>query len=121
MDLFLTTIQQLATKDSKISYSQQKNCRFWLRIQSFEFKVNNTQSDVQGYTMEDFKNCKLEFLKQQEKQRQEDLKQQQKQRQEDLKRLYESTERQEERFRKLIQYLTKENDSENLNTFRKSQ
>ena len=48
--------------------------------------------------MEDFKNCILEFLKQQEKQLQEDLKQQEKQRQEDLKRLHESIERQEERF-----------------------
>ena len=62
--------------------------------------------------MEDFKNCMLEFLKQQEKQRQEDLKQQEQQ-QEDLK----SIERQEERFGKLLECLTKENDPENLNIF----
>ena len=36
------------------------------------------QSDAQGYKMEDFKNCMLEFLKKQEKQRQENLKQQEK-------------------------------------------
>ena len=45
--------------------------------------------------MEDFKNCKLEFLKQQEKQRKEDLKQLEMQ-QEDLKGLQENIERQEE-------------------------
>ena len=66
--------------------------------------------------MEDFKNCVLEILKQQEKQ-QEDLKQQEKQRQEDLKRLHKSIEWKEERFRKLIECLTKENDPENLNIF----
>ena len=65
--------------------------------------------------MEDFKNCMLEFLKQQEKQRQEDLKQV-KQRHEHLKRLHASIERQE-RFRKLLDCLTKENDPENLNIF----
>ena len=139
MYLFLTTIQQLATKDSKISYSQQKtnnSCR--RRIQRLEFTVNYTQSDVQGYTMKDFKKFVLKFLKQQEKQwqedlkqekqRQEDLKQQEKQRQEDsiqqvkqrqndLKRLHESIERQKERFGKLLESLTKENEPGNLNMF----
>ena len=43
--------------------------------------------------MEDFKYCMLEFLKQQEKQRQEDLKLQENQRQEDFKRLHESIDR----------------------------
>ena len=52
----------------------------------------------------------LEFLKQQEKQRQEDLKQKEKQ-QEDFKRLHESIERQE-RITKLL-----EHDSGNLNIF----
>ena len=33
------------------------------------------KAKIQQYTMEDFKNCMLEFLKQQEKQRLEDLKQ----------------------------------------------
>ena len=75
----------------------------------FEFTVNYTQSDVQGYTMEDFKNCMLEFLKQQEKQRQEYLKQLEK-RPEDLKRLHQSIERQERRFRRFLKCLTKEND-----------
>ena len=55
--------------------------------------------------MEDFKNYKLEFLKQQKIQ------------QEALKRLHENTERQEERFMKLLECLTKQNDSGNLNIF----
>ena len=69
----------------------------------------------------------LEFLKQQEKQWQEDLKQQEKQwqedlkqqekQQEDLKRLHESIEQQEERFGKLHKCLTKENDPGNFNIF----
>ena len=62
--------------------------------------MNYTQSDVQGYTIEDFENCMLEFLKQQEKQ-------------EDLKRLNEIIERQE-RFGKLLECLTKENYPRNL-------
>ena len=76
--------------------------------------------------MKDFKNCMLEFLRQQEKQhevlkqqekrRQEDLKQQEKQ-QEDFKRLHENIERQEERFAKLLECLRKQNDSGNLNIF----
>ena len=86
------------------------------RIQRFEFTANYTQSDIQGYTMKNFKNCMLEFLKQQGKQCQEDLKQQEK-RQEDLKGLHESIERQEERFGKLLECLTKENDLGNLNIF----
>ena len=65
--------------------------------------------------MEDFKNCMLEFLKQQKQQ--EDLKQQEKQRQKYLKRLHEIIERQEERFGKLLECLTKENDQGNLNIF----
>ena len=44
-----------------------------------ESTTNYSQSDIQAYTMEVFKNCVLEFIKQQEKQ-QEDLKQQEKQR-----------------------------------------
>ena len=67
--------------------------------------------------MEDFKNYMLKFLKQKEKQRQEYLKHQGKQRQEDFKRLHESIERQEERFGKLLECLTKENDPENLDIF----
>ena len=62
--------------------------------------------DWARYTMEDIKNCKFEFLKQQEKQRQEDS-----------KRLHESFERQEEKFGKLLECLTKENDPGNLNIF----
>ena len=48
----------------------------------------------------------LEFLKQQEKQWQEDL-----------KRLHESIEQREERFGKLFECLTKENDPGNLDIF----
>ena len=66
--------------------------------------------------MEDFKDCTLEFLKQQEKQ-QEDLKQQKTQQQEDLQRLHENIERQEERFTKILECLTKQNGSGNLNIF----
>ena len=56
--------------------------------------------------MEDFKNCMLEFLKQQEIQLQEDF-----------KRLHENIERQEEKFVNLLECLTKQNDSVNLNIF----
>ena len=56
-----------------------------------------------------------EFLKKQEKQRLEDLKQQEKQ-QEDFKIFLENIEWQEERFAKLLEYLTK-NDSVNFNIF----
>ena len=59
----------------------------------------------------------LEFLKPQEKQRQKDFKQQQILWQEDFKRLHESIERQEERFSKLLECLTKQNDLGNLNIF----
>ena len=45
------------------------------------------------------------------------LRQQEKQWQEDFKRLHESIERQEKRFAKLLECLTKENDSGNLNIF----
>ena len=48
---------------------------------------------------------------------QEDLKQQEKQWQEDLKKLHESFEWQEERFRKLLKCLIKENNPGNLNIF----
>ena len=67
----------------------------------------------------------LEFQKQQEKQRQdlkqgkqrqEDFKTQEKQQKKDSKRVHESIE-QEERFGKLLESLTKENDSGNLNIF----
>ena len=61
--------------------------------------------------------CMLEFLKQQEKQRQEYLKQQEIQRQEDLKRLHENIKRHEERFAKLLECFSKQNDSGNLNIF----
>ena len=45
----------------------QKDSKIWI--------YSELHSDIQGQTMEDFKNCMLEFLKQQEK-RQEYLKQQ---------------------------------------------
>ena len=58
----------------------------------------------------------LEFLKQQQK-KQEYLKQLEIQRPEDLKRPHENIERQEERFAKLLECLTKQNDAGNFKIF----
>ena len=92
--------QQLSTKDSKIRIYSELHTKWRSRIYNGGLK-----------------NCMLELLKQQEKQRQKDSKQQEKQRQDDFKRLCESIERQEETFGKLLECLTKENDPGNLNIF----